>query len=138
MARSPAEPQQNRVVVVEDEADVGSLLEVILAKEGFRVGLARTGQEALEEIRLQLVAELGGYRSATMLRGRIDGLLTALAQATQRPTDQQAEWVGTFDGQLQTVLGDLRTVLDTDIHALNQAIEALGLPPIRTTQRPVS
>ncbi len=42
---------ERRVVVVEDEMDVGSLLEFALAKEGFRVGLARSGQEALEEIR---------------------------------------------------------------------------------------
>lgn len=100
--------------------------------------LADAAHEKLEEIRLKLVSELGGYRSATMLRGRIDGLLSALAQATQRPTDQQAEWVERFETQLQVVLSELRTVLDTDIHSLNQAIEAFGLPAIRTSRRPVS
>ena len=38
------------MIVVEDEADIGSLLEHVLAAEGFRVALARTGQAALEEI----------------------------------------------------------------------------------------
>jgi two-component system phosphate regulon response regulator PhoB len=39
-----------RVVVVEDEKDIGSLLEHVLAVEGFRVSLARTGRDAIEEI----------------------------------------------------------------------------------------
>jgi two-component system phosphate regulon response regulator PhoB len=44
-------PQAEKVLVVEDESDIGSLLDYMLRREGFRVALARCGQEALGELR---------------------------------------------------------------------------------------
>jgi two-component system phosphate regulon response regulator PhoB len=45
VARAP------KVVVVEDEPDIADFLGQMLRSEGFRVGVALTGQEALEEFR---------------------------------------------------------------------------------------
>lgn len=39
------------ILVVEDEPDLGTLLEYVLGREGFQVGLVRTGHEALEQVR---------------------------------------------------------------------------------------
>jgi two-component system phosphate regulon response regulator PhoB len=43
-----------RLLVVEDEPDIGSLLEYVLGKEGFGVSVARNGQEALDALRERL------------------------------------------------------------------------------------
>jgi two-component system phosphate regulon response regulator PhoB len=43
--------QAAKVVVVEDEPDIADFLGQMLQKEGFRVGVALTGHEAIEEIR---------------------------------------------------------------------------------------
>jgi two-component system phosphate regulon response regulator PhoB len=47
-ARSSEEPL--KLLVVEDEPDIGSLLDYVLGREGFSVQLARTGQEALVDL----------------------------------------------------------------------------------------
>ncbi len=51
-AKEVAKPA--RVVVVEDESDIGALLEYLLDREGFDVVVARTGQDALREIAQRL------------------------------------------------------------------------------------
>src|SRR5262245_5789230 len=39
-----------RIVVVEDEPDIGALIEYVLGKEGFEVTVARNGHDALEHL----------------------------------------------------------------------------------------
>jgi two-component system phosphate regulon response regulator PhoB len=50
MAAAETAPQQPVLLVVEDEPDIGSLLEYVLGREEFRVQIARSGQEALERL----------------------------------------------------------------------------------------
>jgi two-component system phosphate regulon response regulator PhoB len=49
MAEAPA-ATETRVLVVEDEPDIGSLLEYVLGVEGLQVEIARSGHEALEAL----------------------------------------------------------------------------------------
>lgn len=41
---------ETKVLIVEDEPDIGSLLEYVLGREGLRVEIARNGQEALDAL----------------------------------------------------------------------------------------
>jgi two-component system phosphate regulon response regulator PhoB len=41
---------ETKVLIVEDEPDIGSLLEYVLGREGFRVEIAHTGQEAFDAL----------------------------------------------------------------------------------------
>jgi DNA-binding response OmpR family regulator len=50
MAASPGTSQQREAVVVEDDADIGRLLQFIVEREGFRVTLCPDGRAANERV----------------------------------------------------------------------------------------
>ncbi len=96
---------------------------------------AQAAYDALERIRLELVAEPGGYRSPAMLRARIAELLNVVAGVSEPPTTQQSEWIERFDGQLVDVVQRVRAIIDEEIADINRRVADLGLPVVTTPER---
>jgi photosystem II stability/assembly factor-like uncharacterized protein len=96
---------------------------------------ARSVDQQLEELRLELVSEPGGYRSPAMLRDRIAAMLGSVGSVNDRPTSQQLEWVGRFDEQLQDVRRRLDQIILTGVSDLNRRIQEAGLPAIEVPKR---
>ena len=92
--------------------------------------------ERLEGLRLQLVSELGGYRSAAMLRDRISSLLSAIGSVQARPTSQQSEWLERFAVQLAEVTREVTQVIEDDVDGINRRIREAGLQMIVVPSRP--
>ena len=93
-------------------------------------------RERLEGLRLQLVSELGGYRSAAMLRDRISSLLSAIGSVHARPTSQQSDWLERFAVQLVEVTREVTQVIEDDVESLNRSIREAGLQMIVVPARP--
>ena len=92
--------------------------------------------ERLERLRLQLVSELGGYRSAAMLRDRISSLLSTIGSVNDRPTSQQSEWLERFAVELTDVTQQVRQVIEEDVENINRRIREAGLQMIVIPTRP--
>jgi len=72
-----AEETSKKILVVDDEPDVASLLTLMLKSQGYDVITARDGQEALEKARNQnpdlilldvMLPKMDGYKVARMLK----------------------------------------------------------------------
>jgi two-component system alkaline phosphatase synthesis response regulator PhoP len=72
-----AEETIKKILVVDDEPDVASLLTLMLKSQGYDVIVARDGQEALEKARSQnpdlilldvMLPKMDGYKVARMLK----------------------------------------------------------------------
>jgi len=118
-------------------ATIASLQEQIapLAEELDRAGAgdelrteAAAIDAALEGLRLRLVSELGGYRSATQLQGKISSLRGAIGGVTARPTQAQVEWTDRFDADLRQLSQELDEIVNVSIPGFNQRANDAGLP----------
>ena len=76
--RSPREVRSERILVVEDERDLSSLLQYVLGQEGFRVTAVQSGTEALEELRKEAPALV----VLDLMLPEVDGL--AILRAVRR------------------------------------------------------
>lgn len=95
-----------RILVAEDEEDLGVLLQRVLERRGFRVDLAGDGREAL--------AALGSRPYAVLITDlwlpRLDGLRLAEAARWRWPTLPVILMTGRGDRQSYTRAKDLRVV----------------------------
>ena len=91
-AGAPA-PAEQRVLVVDDEADIVALVAYHLAKAGYRVSTASTGPDALEAARREhpslivldlMLPGLSGYEVLEQLRGNEDTRDVAVLMLTAR------------------------------------------------------
>jgi hypothetical protein len=114
--------------------DVKRQLETVNKElEGFSDELTEEGKaiiEKLDEIRLKLVSDPGGYRSPAQLRGKIGSLLGAIGMVSARPTAAQSEWIERFDSELQEIRGVLSGLVDQEVAAFNRRINEAGVPRI--------
>lgn len=73
-----------------------------------------------------------GVRWPTKVTGRLQYLASTVAVADFRPTDQQLEVHAALEAELQKALGELDTLLQTDLPAFNEAVAASNLPRVAT------
>ncbi len=118
MSRAVARRQSvQRVLVVEDDADAGTLLRMLLESQGYQVVLARNGGAALASLREQdvdlvlcdlgLPDDLSGYDLARIIRDdpRLRDLPLVALTGYDRPCDRQRSEAAGFDAHLAKPVG---------------------------------
>ena len=76
-ANALAEPKDKTVLIVDDDESVLNLLEILIRRDGFKIDLATTGEEAMERLRrkpdamvldLMLPGTTSGFQVLRLLR----------------------------------------------------------------------
>ena len=116
-----------RIQLVEQQL---SKLEKIQLEEEIK---AKTGeiQKALAAIREDLRPNPKSPETLS-LGIRISTLRQQVENCTAPPTESQAEWIATFNEQLNRVLGQLQELLEDGIGRLNARLKEAGIPLIST------
>lgn len=77
-----------------------------------------------------LEADPGGYRSPAQLHDKIGDLLREIDSATSSPTAPQLEWVDRFEQDLNALLSEIDTAVNTELDELNRKLRRQGLEPV--------
>jgi CheY-like chemotaxis protein len=133
-----------QVLIVDDDAIMGELLDALLTLEGYRVTRAISGEEALEVVKhgqptpeiilcdLQMPGIHGGELASALLAGRIAGILSAsavlLGMSGSSPTTEES---AAFDGFLRKPFS-----VEDFIHAVDHARSRSESPAAQEEQPP--
>jgi hypothetical protein len=87
--------------------------------------------EKLEELRDEMARPSDeSYRGGGKLLDKIRGLAGSIGAATAAPTVAQNEWLAAFSAELEDVVGRFKVVIEQDILALSQDMDAAGIPRV--------
>jgi hypothetical protein len=94
-------------------------------------------RKALADLRVELCPN-PRFPETLSLESRISSLRQQVENNTAPPTRAQAEWIDTFDKQLNRVLDQLQGLFEEEIGGLNSLLSKAGIPPLVTKGRPGS
>jgi DNA repair ATPase RecN len=86
-------------------------------------------RKALADVRVELRPN-PRFPETLSLESRISSLRQQIENCTTPPTRAQAEWIDTFDEQLNRVLDRLQGLLEEEIGDLNSRLSEAGIPPL--------
>ena len=101
--------------VVEAIEEVGGTL-IAVEEKLIQMKLTGTGQDRV--------------RWPAMLSGRFDYLIRNVATYDFPPNDQQREVQAVLKDRMQGVLDELKSIVDSDVTSLNQALGSQGFPTV--------
>ncbi len=99
------------------------------------VAKANSVLEVLEHIEDELIVpgqhdDTFGLNQRSRLNEKMSSLISVVASADAKPTQQSLELIGLHSAQIDAQLGRLQELLDTDIAEFNALVAATGLPAV--------